>query len=76
VRGKARPGGKASKNGKGGRGKGRIDPNSMTLDGRRVVKRRRDDDMAPAKPVHTPVIIHRRSKLKLIPEGGEGGGES
>jgi hypothetical protein len=48
----------------------------MTLDGRRVVKRRRDDDMAPAKPVHTPVIIHRRSKLKLIPEGGEGGGES
>jgi 23S rRNA pseudouridine2605 synthase len=76
---KARGGGNAQGQGKAGgkagkkRGKGRIDPASMTLDGRRVVKRRRDDDMAPAKPVHTPVIIHRRSKLKLIPEGGEGG---
>lgn len=57
------------------RGKRGIDPNSMTLDGRRAVKRRRDDDMMPVKPVHTPVIIHRRSKLKLVPEGGgEGGG--
>jgi 23S rRNA pseudouridine2605 synthase len=63
-----------------GRGKRGIDPGSMTLDGRRVVKRRDDDDMPPPKPVHTPVIIHRRSKLKVMPSGeggeGEGGGES
>jgi 23S rRNA pseudouridine2605 synthase len=72
TQGQGRAGSKA---GKKRSGKGRIDPLSMTLDGRRVVKRRRDDDMAPAKPVHTPVIIHRRSKLKLIPEGGEGGGQ-
>ncbi|HEY4373739.1 MAG TPA: pseudouridine synthase [Burkholderiales bacterium] len=59
------------------RGKRGIDPNSMTLDGRRAVKRRGDDDMMPTKPVHTPVIIHRRSKLKLVPgEGGGEGGES
>ncbi|MDB5805961.1 MAG: pseudouridine synthase [Betaproteobacteria bacterium] len=58
------------------RGKRVLDPNLMTLDGRRAVKRRRDDDMPPPKPVHTPVIIHRRSKLKLMPEGGgnEGNG--
>ena len=56
------------------RGKRGLDPNLMTLDGRRAVKRRRDDEMPPAKPVHTPVIIHRRSKLKLMPEGGSGEG--
>ena len=69
TRGKAR--GKAQ-----GRGKRGMDPASMTLDGRRVVaKRRRDDDfLPPPKPVHTPVIIHRRSKLKVMPEGGNGNG--
>jgi 23S rRNA pseudouridine2605 synthase len=58
---------------KGRGGKRGIDPASMTLDGRRVVKRRREEE-APVKPVHTPVIIHRRSKLKLMPEGGAGPG--
>ena len=72
TRGKAR-----AKQGGPGRGKRGMDPASMTLDGRRVVKRRREDEMMPpVKPVHTPVIIHRRSKLKVMPEGGEGGGES
>jgi 23S rRNA pseudouridine2605 synthase len=54
-----------------GRGKRGIDPASMTLDGRRVVNRRRDEE-PPPKPVHTPVIIHRRSKLKLMPQSGDG----
>ena len=56
-----------------GRGKRGIDPASMTLDGRRVVAKRRRDEEPPPKPVHTPVIIHRRSKLKVMPQSGEGG---
>ena len=54
--------------------RGKLDPASMTLDGRRAgVVRDRRIVVAPA-PKKMPVIIHRRSKLKIMPEpGGEGG---
>ena len=54
--------------------RGKLDPASMTLDGRRAgVVRDRRIVAAPA-PKKMPVIIHRRSKLKIMPEpGGEGG---
>jgi hypothetical protein len=45
----------------------------MTLDGRRAGRGlRREEERAPP-PKKMPVIIHRRSKLKIIPEPGEGG---
>ena len=66
--------------GKGARGKGararrgKLDPMTMTLDGRRAgVVRDRRVSAVPA-PKKAPVIIHRRSKLKILPDaGGEGG---
>ena len=66
----------AKKGAKGVRGRRKkLDPASMTLDGRRAgVVRDRRIVVAPA-PKKMPVIIHRRSKLKIMPEsGGEGGG--
>ena len=65
----------AKKGGKGARvRRGKLDPATMTLDGRRAgVVRDRRIVVAPA-PKKMPVIIHRRSKLKIMPEpGGEGG---
>ena len=65
----------AKKGAKGVRARrGKLDPASMTLDGRRAgVVRDRRIVVAPA-PKKMPVIIHRRSKLKIMPEpGGEGG---
>ena len=60
---------------KAGRSKrGKLDPASMTLDGRRAGSRllhRKDERLPPPKKM--PVIIHRRSKLKIMPESGEGG---
>ena len=60
---------------KAGRSKrGKLDPASMTLDGRRAgsgLLRRKDERLPPPKKM--PVIIHRRSKLKIMPEPGEGG---
>ncbi len=54
--------------------RGKLDPASMTLDGRRAgVVRDRRVSAVPA-PKKAPVIIHRRSKLKIMPEpGGDGG---
>ena len=47
---------------------------TMTLDGRRAgVVRDRRVSAVPA-PKKAPIIIHRRSKLKILPDaGGEGG---
>ena len=54
--------------------RGKLDPASMTLDGRRAgVVRDRRFSAVPA-PKKAPVIIHRRSKLKIMPESGSDGG--
>ena len=58
-----------------GRGiRGKLDPTSMTLDGRRVTRGLRRDEERTPPPKKMPVIIHRRSKLKIMPdpEGGAG----
>ena len=60
---------------KAGRNKrGKPDPASMTLDGRRAGRRllRREDERLPP-PKKMPVIIHRRSKLKIMPGPGDAG---
>ncbi len=57
--------------GKAGRGRrGKPEPGSLTLDGRRAGRpRSRADEVMPA-PKKMPIIIHRRSKLKIMPESG------
>jgi 23S rRNA pseudouridine2605 synthase len=70
-----RPGrGRGPMSKKAGRGaRGKIDPGSMTLDGRRAGRGlRREEERAPP-PKKMPVIIHRRSKLKIMPEPDGGG---
>ena len=51
-------------------GRGKPEPGSLTLDGRRAGRpRSRADEVMPA-PKKMPIIIHRRSKLKIMPESG------
>jgi 23S rRNA pseudouridine2605 synthase len=61
--------------GKAVRGRrGKPEPGSLTLDGRRAGRpRSRADEVMPA-PKKMPIIIHRRSKLKIMPESGGGEG--
>jgi hypothetical protein len=45
----------------------------MTLDGRRAGRgARREEERAPP-PKKMPIIIHRRSKLKIMPDPDGGG---
>lgn len=67
------PAGKKPGRGAGGGRRGKLDPNSMTLDGRRVKRAGRREEERLPPPKKMPVIIHRRSKLKIMPEPGEGG---
>lgn len=50
--------------------KGRPDPGLMTLDGRRVSRVGRREEERTPPPKKMPIIIHRRSKLKIMPESG------
>ena len=59
---------------KSGRGRrAKLDPASMTLDGRRAGRGLRREVERTPPPKKMPVIIHRRSKLKIMPEPGDGG---
>ena len=61
----------SKKPGRGGRGK--LDPGSMTLDGRRASRGARREEERVPPPKKMPVIIHRRSKLKIMPDSDGGG---
>ncbi len=66
----------AKKAGRGARGpRGKLDPSMMTLDGRRAGSATRREQLRTPPPKKMPVIIHRRSKLKIMPEPGEGGAQ-
>ena len=63
----------AKKAGRSTRGpRGKLDPSLMTLDGRRAGSATRREQQRTPPPKKMPVIIHRRSKLKIMPEPGEG----
>ena len=66
----------AKKAGRAARGpRGKLDPGLLTLDGRRAGSATRREQQRTPPPKKMPVIIHRRSKLKIMPEPGEGGGQ-
>ncbi len=66
----------AKKAGRGTRAaRGKLDPSMMTLDGRRAGSATRREQLRTPPPKKMPVIIHRRSKLKIMPEPGEGGAQ-
>ena len=67
----------AKKAGRGARGprgpRAKLDPSMMTLDGRRAGSATRREQQRTPPPKKMPVISHRRSKLKIMPEPGGGG---
>ena len=73
---KQRRGPAAKKAGRSARGpRAKLDPGMLTLDGRRAGSATRREQQRTPPPKKMPVIIHRRSKLKIMPEQGEGGGQ-
>ena len=55
--------------------RGKLDPGMLTLDGRRAGSATRREQQRTPPPKKMPLIIHRRTKLKIMPEPGEGGGQ-